>query len=279
MKSKKLLGLLEFESINIDKYFSNTSLLASTPQEIADLRENYFHNFISRYFPYPYRITKGQIMDSYELTSCSIDCIVINPAHPHTIDTKCKYSLILADGVDLAIELKPDLSKRNELETSLNQIRSVKKLRRRESPLLLRNGLNNDLLEFSKMIPTFIFTNKAKKNLNKTIQEIAGYYKKNNVPREEQFDFIVINQLGIISNYKFPETSLYHEEGEYKACYLYENWGEMTLARFVFLMNWVFHSTPTITEHILKDYLGKLFMDDPHHEDISKYFLEINIVE
>lgn len=274
MKSNKILDLLEFESKNIESYFNTARLQASTPQEISDFRENYFHDFMSRYFPYPYRITKGQINDIEGRTSCSIDCIVINPEHPHTIDTKNKYSLILADGVDLAIELKPDLSKKNELERGLQQIQSIKKLRRIKSSIIFEGKVVEELLNHSKMIPTFIFTSKVKKDLSKTIIEIAEYYKKNNIPREEQFDFIVINQIGIISNYKLPlpETSiLKSKDGKYKACYLYEDWGKMTLARYIHLMNWVYHSTPSINGRILFEYLKHSDIE-ASYTDISEYF-------
>lgn len=74
--------------------------------------------------------------------------------NPYTIDSKNKKaSVIFADGVDYAIEIKGNLTDKDEIERALKQIESVKKLTR------VRNGLiwDKDKNEYTYKIPTIIF--------------------------------------------------------------------------------------------------------------------------
>ena len=59
-------------------------------------------------------MAKGGILDSYGRKSASLDCILINPLHPYTIDTRENFKLIFAEGINAAIEVKPDISKKDE---------------------------------------------------------------------------------------------------------------------------------------------------------------------
>ena len=63
--------------------------------------EEVVKRFLEKYFPFPFRIVKGNIIDSHGNRSNSIDCIVLGPSHPYTVDpVNGKASVILADGVD-----------------------------------------------------------------------------------------------------------------------------------------------------------------------------------
>ncbi len=74
---------------------------------MSDWREETVKSFLEKYFPFPHRIVKGNIIDTFGRRSDSIDCIVLSPAHPYTIDNiSKKASVIFADGVDYAIEVK-----------------------------------------------------------------------------------------------------------------------------------------------------------------------------
>jgi len=133
----KLLQLLEYEGPELATAFEKASIQGrGTPQEVAEHREGAFRNFISRYFPFPHRVSKGNVIDSLPNESASIDCIIINPSHPYTVDTYEKFTVILADGVDVAIEVKPDISVVEELHRGLKQVESVKRLWRKKTPLL-----------------------------------------------------------------------------------------------------------------------------------------------
>lgn len=241
-----VIKLLKYESNEMNEEFNKASIKGNgTPQEISDFREGYFQDFIKKYFPYPYRVTKGGIIDIYNKKSDSIDCILLNPCHPYTIDSGNKFSIILADGVECAIEIKPNISKRKELEIALVQIKSVKQLKRTNSPIILKSNERQEYIDYSKQIPTIIFATKANKDIEKTINNIIQYYKKENIPIEEQFDYIVINGRGIIANYKVEEQIPY----EQKICgYYYEEWEELTLAAMLLYINISLPPMPQLTK-------------------------------
>ena len=110
-----LLALLEQEANEICSGFELARLEGKgTPQEVADRNEFVIQSFFKKYYPIPYWVTKGNIVDSYNNRSCSVDCVILNPSHPHTFVREVnKPSIIFADGVDFAIEIKPDLRNKN----------------------------------------------------------------------------------------------------------------------------------------------------------------------
>jgi hypothetical protein len=253
----EFLEILKLEGQELVNEFKKASLQGKgTPQEVSDRREGSFVTLIQRYYPFPFRITKGIVMDSYGKRSDSIDCIICNPNHPYTIDTSGKHSFLFADGIDAAIELKPDLKNKVELFRGLKQIQSLKQLRRVETPLLGSYGEKR--IELSRTIPSFIFSNEAKSNVDDTVNEIYSYYVDNNVPLEEQFDFIVINGLGIICNFKIPELNRRENvSGLPKYGYWFEEWNELTIAAFLLYLDISDPAIPKITTGILERYLGK----------------------
>lgn len=194
----KLIELLRTESKEIAASFEKASIEGEgTPQEVADRREEVVKRFLEKYFPFPFRIVKGNIIDSHGNRSNSIDCIVLGPSHPYTVDpVNGKASVILADGVDFAIEVKPDLAQITELQRGLEQLRSVKRLRR------VRTGLASkpEEIERAKQIPGFIFSDTTYVNIKTLITNIVDYYVDNAVPKSEQFDLIVVNNRLIAIN-------------------------------------------------------------------------------
>lgn len=256
MSNSKLLKLLSLESNELFNAFEKASLEGcGTPQEVSDFREYHFNKLIAKFFPFPYRITKGIINDINNLQSASIDTLIIAPNHPHIISSSGdgKYSVILADGLDAAIELKPDISKTAELERGLKQIITVKKLRRYKSSIILQNKVSQEEIEFSKTIPSFIFSIKACKNPIDTAKRIMDFYIKNNTLTSEQVDYVVINNKGIICNFKLLNISPINKLGMY-----YVKLDENTLAMFIFLLSSVYPAEPRVSPNILSVYIEKL---------------------
>ena len=61
----KLLEILKIESQEIATSFAKASIEGEgTPQEVSDRREDIIHNFLEKFFPFPFRIVKGNIIDS-----------------------------------------------------------------------------------------------------------------------------------------------------------------------------------------------------------------------
>lgn len=255
----EILEILKIEAQEIESRFRRSSIEGKgTSQEISDFREHAVQDFIRRYYPFPYRISKGGIYDSYGNRSDSIDCLILNPNHPHTVNSMEKHSLLLADGVDVAIEVKPDIASNKELERALIQGISVKKLKQRNGPIVLKQKWPDYIIESSKQIPYCIFSLKAKKNIDDTIKEVKSYYTNNKTPVTEQFDIIVILNKGIIVNYKYKEEFCWNGNefsDEQKAGWFYEEWGENTLAGLIFHLDRLYGAGANIQEGFLKYYL------------------------
>lgn len=255
--SKKVFELLKSEGPELSAAFSKASISGRrTPQEVADRREAALRAFIGRYFPFPYRVTKGNLIDSFGGESDSIDCVLLHPSHPHTIDEGNHFSVIMADGVQAAIELKSDIQSAGELRRGLEQAASVKKLRRFRSSLVPLIGKEHKafIVEESKRIPVFIFSESCKSNPIDTAREMIAYYRDAAVPLHDQADFLIINNLGIISNYKHDELCLANTgPGVY-----WEDWGDLTLAAFLYDLNNVLPPETHMRGPMLNVYLRSL---------------------
>lgn len=258
---KEFLQILKHEAKEIEIKFERSSIEGKgTSQEVSDFREHAVQSFLEKYFPFPYRIAKGGIYDNTGLRSDSIDCIILNPVHPYTVNTHGKHSLILADGVDIAIEVKPDIAVNKELVRGLIQGVSVKKLRRVKSALLNSLGKphSDEIIEMSKQVPYFIFSMNAKKEISKTIEEIKKYYAEQNTPIENQIDGIVIQNRGIIMNYKHKDLIPWGIKSDEVLIsgWIFEKWGEDTLAGFLSQINMTFPSVPYMSSPVIGHYLN-----------------------
>jgi hypothetical protein len=270
----KLLNLLRLESKEISEGFKKSSLEgAGTPQEVADRREEIFKEFIGKYFPFPYRIAKGNITDAYDRNSQSIDCIVLNPSHPYTIDTKNKKaSIILADGVDFAIEIKPDLNSKKEIHRALEQIQSVKKLRRIREQLLIKNQVSEKKYEYAKTIPCIIVSEKTYVNENHLLNIIVDFYIENSVPPIEQFDIILVN--GRFVAYNFRKNS-FISNGDSEGIMLWDGEDD-SLALLLFELNRLPQSMPLISSNVLELYLKRMFpMELKYDKELNDRLLSI----
>lgn len=263
----EFIKLLELEYEELKLGLTKASVEGKgTPQEIADRREELFHSLFEKYFPFPYRITKGNIIDSYNRRSASIDCIILDSSHPYTVDSKNKKaSVIFADGVDYAIEIKGDLNNKDEIERALKQIESVKKLTR------VRNGLiwNKDKNEYTYKIPTILFAENTYSNIEKLIQLILNYYKENKIKRIHQFDIIIAGDYTIINSCK-GQISFNDVRGIF-----FKKTGRKTLGVLLFLMSNMPLVQPTYNENIYNIYLDKIFTNASYRDDWNKILEEI----
>lgn len=273
---KKLQKLLEIASEQMQKDFEKASIEGEgTPQEIADRNEGYVAAFLKKYFPFPYRVVKGIIIDSYGNRSNSIDCLILNPAHPHTIDSNNdKASVIFADGVDYAIEVKSKLNSENEISRALEQIRSVKKLRRVRTGILFRDNLNEKQRECIHTIPVCLFVNETYASVEHLLKVISTYYIENKVDILEQFDLIVLNNRALVYNMR-PDTYINESSGRMLA---YSECKKETLGLFLFELCQIPHSEPEIGENIMKIYLHGIRPNTIQHFDyIDKRLIDAGV--
>ncbi|MDD4151539.1 MAG: hypothetical protein PHR68_02915 [Candidatus Gracilibacteria bacterium] len=269
----KLYEILKFEAEEINYLFEKASIEGEgTPQEISDRREIVVKKFLEKFFPFPFKVAKGNIIDSYGLKSQSIDCIILNPSHPYTISNEEKYSIIFADGVDVAIEVKPDMSSETEIIRSLQQIQSVKKLNKIRDGILLKSNHTTDYLNNAKKIPTFIFGTKASKDIRLLIEKIVNYYVNNSVPKNEQFDYIIINNRFIIYNSR--KDSYFNLNNNLEGIFFVE-YGKMTLLYFLLLLNKIPKSEPTMSSSVLEHYIDNNDVTFKQFEDLNFKLLGI----
>ena len=255
-----LLDILKKEGRTISEEFKVASTQGDgTSQEIADFRENAVHDFVERYFPANHVISKGKITDLDGNQSNSIDCLILNPAHPNLIDSKGKFRIIFSDGCDAAIEVKPDLSRTDEIQRGLKQGVSVKKTLRSKSSIMLPKRGQTHILQHSLYIPFFIFCVKAFR-IDKLLKTITDYYHQKNVPLEEQIDGVIILNIGVLKNIKHKELNAYGAPspiGQNSGWY-FEAWGESTLLGMLINIEYSYSSIPSVTDSIMKRVLTKI---------------------
>ncbi|MBE9490892.1 MAG: hypothetical protein IMY67_11400 [Bacteroidetes bacterium] len=199
--------------------------------EVAEFREIIFKSVLEKYFPNTYKIGKGIIRDSNGNSGPSIDVVVMHPDHPRLARRESKNDLILANGVEFVIEIKPDLSRKDEITRGLEQIRKVKKLLRTGDITKGDIGIiDNDINNISKRIPCIIWSEKTYTTLEKLSDVIEEHYKKENVPLDEQVDLIFVNGLGIINIAKHGLQSIVKNGNP--GAYI-EEYGENTLAALI----------------------------------------------
>jgi len=252
----RLIEILRIETNEINASFEKASIEGrGTSQEVADRREQSFVNkFLMKYFPFPYRVVKGNIIDSFGQSSQSIDCVIMSPSHPHTVDISHDHaSVMLADGIDLVVEVKPDISSFDELKRGLRQIQSVKKLRRVRTSHISGIGkkYTTKQLEVFKQIPRFIFANKGPKDIKLLIKKIYEFYKEEEIPLNEQFDYIVVNGHYLIVNSAETICSFI---GDTNGICFAES-GSDTLALFLYYLNMVPHSEIQLSISIIPLYI------------------------
>lgn len=260
-----LMKLLQIESEELSSKFAKASIEGrGTPQEVADRREAAVHSLLAKYFPFPFRIAKGNIIDSFGGRSASIDCVILNPEHPHTVSDGNHFSVLLADGTDYAVEIKPDLTSKEEIDRALKQIASVKRLRRTSA---------GKPKEFSdQTINGIIFSNNTYSDVNILLSTILQYYIENRIKRIHQFDMLVVNKRFLIMNCRHGHH-FYPQQGAPEGLLLLKS--EInTFAAAILFMNRMPLSRMRLDESVIADYivqrdLGPMQWNAPVNEALS----------
>ena len=248
----ELKKILRYDRQELLQEFQKASLTGKgTPDHVATAREAALHNFLGRYFPNPHHVSKGIISDSYGCRSASIDAIIVNPIHPHTMLSRPLPFFLAAEGIDYAIELKPRLDSKQEIERGLQQIRSVKKLRRRTDGLLLgRKQLSKPLQELALQIPCILFSEKTYDDKEKLISTIVSYYRNNEIPAKEQFDIICILDGTFVVNSSNSMHFNLNVDG-----LVFCDLGEDVLYYFLHFLLKIPPSTPKLKTDVLSHYI------------------------
>ena len=164
----------------------------------GDSKEFTVKEFIERYLSSDFKVKRG-IIYSQTAESNNIDCVVLAPNHP-ALTTPVR-SVILAEGVYAAVEVKPDitvLTEGGELLRGLKQIKSVKSLAREIEEIDLSQLLKTPKQpDYFKKIPAVIFSHKSAAIVD-TVNFIIAKIKDGTLNAEEIPDIIVTLDKGII---------------------------------------------------------------------------------
>lgn len=265
MAIKKLERVFRRESRRLEIEFEEAKDLAEgTSQEVSELKENAFRSFLSRYYPSTYKLVKGKIYDTFSNSpSKSIDCIVVNPEHPRLIDPYSKYKALFADGVDLAIEVKPDLTNKKELNRAILQCQSVKKKRRAKTAVLLSDKPSprrpKELIQNSYLIPFFIFGDVGPKKPKTLINNITKIVNDLKIPLEEQPDGIFLMNKGVFNHIKYDYQYLYTlSVNPVKVGWYLEEWNDLSLLGLLVRLAYTIKAFATIQEPIIKRYIKQV---------------------
>ena len=226
-----LYDLLREDALQLSSEFRKASIQGKgTSQEVAEFRENAVQAFLARYFPFPHRIAKGKVRDSFGNIAASIDCVICAPNHPYTVSVRDKFSLLLAEGVDSVVEVKPNIADRAELHRALEQGLTVKKLRR-STTSLLHDG--HPMSEWAKRVPFGVFAMQCKASPIETGFEILEFYLERGIEPMDQADFVVVNDVCVFSNFVDRSLNCWNTTGyPNQTGWFYEGWGKDRLGSY-----------------------------------------------
>ncbi len=249
-----LYALLREDASQLASEFRKASIQGrGTSQEIAEFRENALQVFLRRYFPFPHRIAKGKVRDSFGNIAASIDCVICAPNHPYTVSAQGKFSLLLAEGVDSVVEVKPDISDKAELYRALEQGLTVKKLRRATTSLLHEH---HPMSEWAKRVPFGVFSMRCKAAPIATGFEVLEFYADRGIAPIDQADFIVVNDVCVFSNFVDRSLNPWNmPEFPNQTGWFYEGWREDSLVGFLLWLHRVAHAGLKLQDDVLPRYL------------------------
>lgn len=249
-----LYNLLREDALQLSSEFRKASIQGhGTSQEIAEFRENAVQTFLARYFPFPHRIAKGKVRDSFGNIAASIDCVICAPNHPYTVSARDKFSLLLAEGVDSVVEVKPNIADKAELHRALEQGLTVKKLRRTTTSLLHEH---QPMSEWAKRVPFGIFSMQCKASPIETGFEILEFYLDRGVDPIDQADFVVVNDVCVFSNFVDKSLNCWNTAGyPNQVGWFYEGWAKDSLVGFLLRLHRVAHAAMKLQEDVLPRYL------------------------
>ncbi|MDF0716964.1 hypothetical protein PY092_12450 [Muricauda sp. 334s03] len=175
----------------------------------GDAKEYTVNDFVQSYLTNDYKVKKGKIY-SLESESANIDCVVLAPNHP-SLMTPIR-EIILAEGVFCAIEVKPDISslaKKSEFSRGLNQIKTVKNLKRKISKIETKIGKTNPKPDYFNKIPAAIFSQKSA-DFPKIIEHLRKKVENKELKIDELPDLIFSIDKGVLFYCPFFKHTHYY---------------------------------------------------------------------
>lgn len=261
--NQRLTTFVEQTGAELTAQFARASTLGEgTSQEVADFREGALRDLMRRFYPAPHTVTKGKILGPDGSLSASIDCVVLSHEHPHLVDSEQKLSFLLADGVDLVVELKPDLTDSREIARAIRQVSSVKEIVKRNSGLvggIQARRAHPDAFEAweneAHRIPTVVFANSSRP-IEDLVAVTTAIHQELDLGAPLQFDIIAINGYGLLTNKKtrFTPPILDGRHAEIDGLF-WEEFGNLTLPALLFRLAEFPAAVPRMSTPVFSRYL------------------------
>lgn len=249
---KEFLAEFRHWSEELGREFGRASRLGSgTAQEVADHREAAFRALIERFYPRPKIVTKGQILPVSGPKSNSIDCIVLNEAHPNLVDAGGKFSMILADGVDFAVEVKGRLDGA-ELDRCLKQGLSVSRARCSRTPIvpMVTKQARDFGVARSTVVPFYSYWHEQALSVETMCHRIRDWVLTDQIDPLDRPIAYAIHDRGVLVDTTAPHSLSMYLEPFFGAGLVWIERGDLTLGLFlVFLdrgMNAVLPDTASV---------------------------------
>lgn len=248
------IGAINENLEQIRVVFSETeTAFKNDTKNTGDSKEITVTQFLESFFPTTYTVKKGKIYN-LETESQEMDCVILHSIHPRLFTPK--REVILAEGVYVAIEVKPNivtLTKKSEFHRALKQIRSVKKLKR-TLPVIFTEG---KVPESRHRIPSVIFSKEAR-SMIKTYEYIETQVKLGEIKHDEIPDIVVVLDKYIIFHTLEVENSLFSAWGPAlrgEAYFLVET-KQSTLLYFILILYCFKAPEPSISDSFfIKEYI------------------------
>lgn len=116
--------------------------------------------------------------------------------------------------MNAAVEVKPDISQKDELYRGLEQGLTVKALRRSETALAEPEKEGEEAVEHSLRVPYFIFAMKAKADFLDTVEEVLDFYAEREIGSLDQADAVIVNGVGVLHNFPLPAFNCFLGQDE-----------------------------------------------------------------
>jgi len=139
MSSVELVKLFENLQDEMIAYLTTGRKYISHPTFKGDLSESRWCNWLSKYLPKRYMVSKAIIVDCNGDTSEQIDIVIYDRQYTPFIFNQDEVKYIPAEGVYAVFEVKQVLNKHN-LEYAGKKVGSVRKLTRTSSPITHAGG-------------------------------------------------------------------------------------------------------------------------------------------
>jgi hypothetical protein len=184
--------------------FAEAGLKIDAPEDPAALRPAAFRSFLGRHLPAAYRVVAGEIADSRGYLSGPVDCVVLAPAHPSTVDAGSADAVLLGEGVAAAIHLERDLRSKEALERALLDVARVKELWLQaptapSSVMIARGGGTQPRRRPYFPVAVLALKGPPLEELAAAVREDAA---NREVPVAEQVDMIAVLDRGVLYHRK-----------------------------------------------------------------------------